>query len=341
MLEGLFRELERLERQTSVPVSLPPDRDGYFDRECPAPRCEFVFKVHGDDWRNIVRDEEVFCPRCRATKPATHWHTKEQAKSITEQAMSEVAGRLRAALLDDAAKLNRPRRSNDFVSIRLEVSGRPIRVPLPRKALDPMRVRITCDQCACRYAVIGSAFFCPACGHSAAEGVFAQSIGVIRETLGRLAGIKKAIPDADQAENTGRLIVEGSLPTAVMAFQRFAEAIYERASGLGSPRRNLFQSLDAGSDLWEEAFGVAYGKHLAPRELQRLRVAFQQRHLLAHREGIVDEEYLRRSGDGSYAEGQRIVVHAPHVLDAIDLIEKLAAGLAADAQRKVGETSSQ
>lgn len=43
---------------------------------------------------------------------------------------------------------------------------------------------------------------------------------------------------------------------------------------------------------------------LGAEEMTRLRVYFQQRHLLAHRQGIVDEEYNRRCGDNDYAVGQ-------------------------------------
>ena len=40
----------------------------------------------------------------------------------------------------------------------------------------PMRLKIACAICRCRYAVIGSAFFGPACGDSAADTVFAPAL---------------------------------------------------------------------------------------------------------------------------------------------------------------------
>ena len=62
-------------------------------------------------------------------------------------------------------------------------------------------------------------------------------------------------------------------------------------------------------------------------DLQRL---FQQRHLLAHREGLVDADYLAKSGDATYAVGQRLIVREATVLRLTELIEKLVAGLRPD-----------
>jgi hypothetical protein len=53
----MFDETTRVTRklgETGLQVGIPMDAEGYLDRECPAPACEFEFKVHGDDWRNIV-----------------------------------------------------------------------------------------------------------------------------------------------------------------------------------------------------------------------------------------------------------------------------------------------
>ena len=44
MFEETLRELKRLQgAQVAVPV--PADADGYLDRECPAEKCLFGFKV--------------------------------------------------------------------------------------------------------------------------------------------------------------------------------------------------------------------------------------------------------------------------------------------------------
>lgn len=62
MFDELIRELRRLEGKHQVSVPMSADPEGYFDRECPSPECQSQFKVHEDDWRDKVRDEEAFCP---------------------------------------------------------------------------------------------------------------------------------------------------------------------------------------------------------------------------------------------------------------------------------------
>ncbi|MDE4599681.1 hypothetical protein [Sinorhizobium meliloti] len=56
---------------------------------------------------------------------------------------------------------------------------------------------------------------------------------------------------------------------------------------------------------------------------------FQQRHLLAHQQGIVDADYVSRSGDGAYVPGQRLIIKPSAVLDFVDIIEKLGRELIA------------
>jgi len=64
--------------------------------------------------------------------------------------------------------------------------------------------------------------------------------------------------------------------------------------------------------------------------MDRLRRMFQQRHLLAHREGVVDQDYIDRSGDTSYRVGQRLVVRDDAVLAFANDLEQLSIGLKDD-----------
>jgi len=190
-------------------------------------------------------------------------------------------------------------------------------------------VEITCPACTCRYAVIGAAFFCPACGHNAADLMFTQSIGSIRNALDAIPGLRAAIPDCDIAETTVRLIIEYGLQNAITAFQRYAEALYAaRFPALPAPRRNAFQNLSEGSSLWHAASGKQYSNNMTTAELNTLTRYLQQRHLLAHREGLVDADCITRSGDTSYREGQRLVVREASVRECLTLVEILARGMA-------------
>ncbi len=330
MFEETIRILRKLDRTTSIPVSISYDEEGYFDRECPSEECEFQFKVLLEDWKAKVRDEEVFCPFCGHAADSTEWNTEEQIEHLKQAAIEHLRSTVGSALRRDAERWNRRQPRNNFISVTMKVDSRPQQIALPPTAAEPMRLKIVCSACECRYAVIGAAYFCPSCGHNAADQVFAQTIAGIRQSLWALSEVRAAIPDPDAVESTSRLIIESGHQNAVTAFQRCAEALFATLPSSPIARRNAFQNLAEGSQLWQEQTGKSYRDHLSEDELNRLTQSFQQRHLLAHTQGIVDQDYLSKSGDTRYRLGQRIVVRPPMVQDTLDLIERLVAGLKAE-----------
>lgn len=327
MFDNLIRELRRLEQQKSVSVPIEADADGYLDRECPAPECLFLFKVHEDDWSNIVRDEEIFCPSCRHAAPSRSWYTTAQAEEAPKYALAQLQNRINNAMRADAAASKQRQKRNSFINITLDVKGGRKVVSLPVAAADPMRLRTACEDCGCRYSYIGAAYFCPSCGSNSASHTFSQTLVSIR-TAAALGPTLRASMDADEAEVITRSLLEKAMQDTVTSFQRLCEQLFEQRNG--SPaRRNAFQRLDHGSDLWRAEFGVGYDDLMSEAELVMLRRYFQQRHLLSHQQGIVDQDYITRSGDTHYREGQRLIIRDKAVDEFADLIEKLGSELIA------------
>ena len=326
MFRDLKRVLRQLEGTHTVPVSVEVDDDGYFDRQCHKPDCMFLFKVHVEDWIEKVGEEAV-CPFCGHFANSAEWSTQEQTDHHRSIAAAHFGNPIRQALKRDADRWNRAQPRKSFVKITMSPEGRPLLVSLPPAAADPMKLTIQCSECDCRYAVIGAAFFCPACSNSGAEVVIEQTLSGIRGSISALADVRVAISDPDIAENTVRLIIESGLQNAVTAFQRYAEALYARAAPQATPRRNVFQNISGGSALWFSATGKNYSEHLTTAEFATLRRAFQQRHLLAHTQGIVDQDYIELSGDTSRAVGERLVVGEAAVINFLDVVEKLAENL--------------
>ena len=127
-----------------------------------------------------------------------------------------------------------------------------------------------------------------------------------------------------------RSLVEHGLQNAVTVFQRYAEALYSQLVSAPKPRRNVFQNVAEGSELWCNATGKRYSNYLTSAEMSVLKRAFQQRHLLAHTQGIVDQDYIANSGDTSHQPGQRLVLREAAVRYYLDCIEKLARGVLED-----------
>ena len=163
MFENLITEMERLNGQ-SVSVPIETDDHGYIDKQCPDEDCEFIYKVNEDDWSNIFKDEAVWCPLCRHEAPADQWFTIDQVEHAKAEALAVVKGKVNNALRSSAQKFNRKQPRNSFISMSMKVSGGLKRThTIPASAAEPMQLEIQCEECKSWFAVIGSAYFCPAC----------------------------------------------------------------------------------------------------------------------------------------------------------------------------------
>ena len=146
-----------------------------------------------------------------------------------------------------------------------------------------------------------------------------DSLGIIRQAMIESTG-------KDEAETTCRSLLETCISDGVVAFQKFCEGLYV---DFGEPAFNAFQRLDQGSDLWKEAIGYGYEDWLGLDELNGLKVLYQKRHILAHNDGIVDAQYIKKSGDEAYKEGQRIVVSERDIGELLAYLDKLGSALKA------------
>lgn len=327
MFKDLIKELERMNGQ-SVSVPIHSDEKGYIDKQCPEEACEFIFKVNEKDWGNIFKDEAVWCPMCRREAPADQWFTIDQVKHAKEEAFAIAQGKIHNAMRSGAQKFNRKQSRNSFISMSMKVTGGPKRThAIPAKAAELMQLEIQCEECCSRFAVIGSAYFCPACGHNSVTRTFSDSLRKIRAKKDNVELIRTALSESvgkDDAEVTCRSIIETCISDGVVAFQKYCEGMYAR---FGNAPFNAFQRLDQASSLWEKAVQKGFDAWLSSDELKKLAIIYQKRHLLAHNEGIVDERYIEKSGDATYKSGQRIVIRDKDIDLLLSALQKLGSGI--------------
>lgn len=128
-----------------------------------------------------------------------------------------------------------------------------------------------------------------------------------------------------------------SLTDGIMYFGRrcciskYCEGLYEP---YGKAPFNAFQRLQQGSELWNKALNECYSDWLSDQELSDLNILFQKRHILSHNEGIVDEIYIKKSGDASYKVNQRIVVSNRDIDLLLICLEKMSHGLVAAIKKR-------
>jgi RNA polymerase subunit RPABC4/transcription elongation factor Spt4 len=327
MFEDLIKEMERINGQ-SVSVPIESDENGYIDKQCPSEECQFIFKVNEEDWENIFKNEAVWCPLCRHEAPADQWFTIEQVEHAKAEALAIVKGKISNAIRSDAQKFNQRQPRNSFISMSMKVNGGISRTfAIPAKAAELMQLEIQCEECNSRFAVIGSAYFCPACGHNSVTQTFVDSLRKIKAKKDSIEIVKNALTESmgkDEAELTCRSLLETCISDGVVAFQKYCEGMYVR---FGTAPFNAFQRLEQGSNIWFEVLQKGYSDWLTNDELAELKILFQKRHILAHNEGIVDNQYITKSEDVSYKEGQRIVVSERNIDALISSLEKLGSGI--------------
>ena len=333
MFDPLLRELRDLERATSISVKIETDEKGYLDRCCPSTGCNAHFKVFSEDWSEIVSDKVAYCPRCGHSAVVANWDTPAQKRRIERTARNHVQKRIDAALQRGVRQFNARQQKNDLVKITM--SYRPSHPPLlvPKRASEVMTQEYQCTNCRCKYASIGAAFFCPTCGNNSILETFGNSIETVMKTIAAIPSLRQKMEDMsgkDTAEDMVRQIIENNLVKVVASFQKYAEVCFFKLANTSSLsiRPNLFQNIGESDKVWRDATATGYVDILGAHEYQRLVIYFQQRHVLEHQDGFIDQRYIDRSGDTRFRVGQRLVVRESNVLDLVSIIQRLSKGIA-------------
>ena len=312
-----------------IPITIHSDEKGYFDRECPNENCLYTFKINMQDWKEKISDDEVHCPMCGHIDTADKWWTQEQLESMQEIAASYTMSMITKELDKAFGKLARSTRNNKFLKITYKPSRKITFQNNPIGQSEEWETDITCEKCGTRYSVIGSAYFCPCCGHNSAVSAFNESTDSIEKMLKSLPEMKQLLTESygrDKAETMCRGLLESSLGDIVSSFQKFASCHYDKLTGEIS-RVNDFQIVEKGSQLFKDATGKGYEEWLSDKELHDMNMFFQRRHLIEHNNGMVDQKYVDKSGDNSYVIGQRLVVKESDAYALLAIIKKLAIGL--------------
>ena len=214
MFKQLINEFKELKRTGQIAVPIQSDEDGYLDKECPNEDCLFQFKVDKADWKDLFKEEKVFCPLCRHEAKSDAWFTTEQTEQAKEQTLKHIHGRINKALVQDARDFNSKQPRNSFIKMSVKVTGtKPMHYIVPIPSKEEMQLKIQCKVCNAKYAVIGSAFFCHCCGHNSAEETFDNSLKKIQDKIKNIPIIRKAVETVskDEAETTCRSLIETSL----------------------------------------------------------------------------------------------------------------------------------
>lgn len=170
--------------------------------------------------------------------------------------------------------------------------------------------------------------FCPWCGppETPPHAVFEDNLAAQRRLLALVDELPEEARASVAAAGGVTALTERALTGIVAATQNLAKRLHAQA-GKEPAKGNPWQNIDRLRKQWLSDFDRDPLDGLFAATVETLRLAFSRRHVLEHDGGVVDERYLRETGEGTIGRRLRIrPVFVQQVLDAVVILaERLEA----------------
>ena len=311
-MKQAMQHLRRLGNEVSVPIAA--DDHGFTGRECPKPDCEGYFKIVSGT--GLEGEALPFhCPYCGHTTGHEEFWTQEQIRYAKSVAMRRISDAIRKDL--KTLEFEHKPRGPFGIGISMKVKSGP-RLPIHHYREKELETTIVCRNCTLRYAVYGVFAFCPDCGRHNSVEILEKNL----EIVGKMLDLAKS-HDIDLAER----LVENALEDCVSAFDGFGRELCrvhaERTPNPERAYRIRFQNMDKARDELR-GLGVNLTEGLAGQAWEKAIRLFQKRHVIAHKLGVVDQEYLDRTGDNHTMRGRKIRVSAAEVAELSETLMAIA-----------------
>jgi len=316
--------LRRLGNSISIPI--PADENAFTGHECPQSECEGYFKI---ELGTGLKGEGLpcHCPYCGHIAGPDHFWTKEQIEYAKSVAMRKITD----ALHKDLKKLEFDHKPKGAFGIGISMKVKPGRAtPIHYYREKQLETEVVCDHCTLRYSVYGVFAFCPDCGQHNSLQILAKNLEVVGKMLDLAAGAEK-----DLAEK----LIENALEDCVSAFDGFGRELCRlhanRARSPAKAEKMSFQNLEGAKTTFLDLFGIDLSAEVASEEWRAAAIGFQKRHLVTHKLGVVDQEYITKTGDTRAVVGRKIGIGADEVKGLARIINTLAPRISADLQKLV------
>jgi hypothetical protein len=294
--------LDNLGKQFSIPISAADD--GYLGRECPVQACHGYFKI--TPGTGVKGPAPCYCPYCGHKGESNTFFTQEQI----EYAKSVVLRKVTDAVHRDLKSLEFEHKPQGLFGIGLSLKvQRSSPLPIRYYREKELETAITCDSCTLRYAIYGVFGWCPDCGVHNSLQILVKNLELARKELALAASA-----EADLANH----LIGDALENAVSALDGFGRELLQRKS-----IEMRFQNLIAARRKVQDALGFDFADALSPDEWDTACRAFQKRHVLAHKMGVIDEDYVQKANDPEAILGRRVALNQAEVEASISIVEAL------------------
>jgi hypothetical protein len=306
-----MRYLRNLRSQFKV--SLPTDESGYLGRECPNAGCKGYFKIVPGTGLSGLTD--CHCPYCGHTAAQSEFATPDQIKYAKSIAVREITD----AAVKDLKSLEFDIRPKGAFGVGLSMKVKPGRQhPIHRYREKALETHVECAGCTLKYAVFGVFAYCPDCRQHNSLQILGKNLELVAKMLDMTA-----TADAEVAER----LIGNALEDCVSAFDGFAREICRvhaaKSCDPAKAEKVSFQNLEGAKRNLTGLFGFDLAADLTVEEWKAAVRGFQKRHLLSHKMGVVDGEYVRKSGDTEGVVGRKINVDAEEVRELVRITGKL------------------
>ena len=322
--------MEHLRRLgTSISISIPPDENRFTGRECPLAECEGYFKIElgtGLEGEGLP----CHCPYCGHAAGHDHFWTREQIEYVRSVARRRITDAIRK----DLKKLEfdyKPRGAFGIgFSLKLKRGPQP---PIRYYREKQLETEVVCRNCTLRYSVYGVFGFCPDCGQHNSIQILQKSLEVVGKMLEMATRVERAVAER---------LIENALEDCVSTFDGFGRELCRihanKARNPSKAERMNFQNLETARERFLSLFGFDLSAEVARDEWRAAVVAFQKRHLIAHRFGVVDQDYMDKTSDFGAVVGRKVTVDVDEVERLAQTVNTLAPRAGAWLQKLDGES---
>ncbi len=319
--------LQRLGNSISIPI--PADENGFTGRECAQLDCEGYFKI---ELGTGLKGEGLpcHCPYCGHTAGHDQFSTKEQIEYATSVAMRKFTD----ALHKNLKKMEFDHRPKGAFGIGLSMKVKPgSPPPIHYYREKQLETEVVCFNCTLRYSVYGVFAFCPDCGQHNSLQILAKNLEMVGKMLDLATGAEKELAEK---------LIENALEDCVSAFDGFGRELCRvHATKARNPARSgkmNFQNLEGARTNFLDLFGIDLSADVPPAEWRVAVRGFQKRHLVAHKMGVVDQDYITKTDDVEAVVGRKIGIGIEEVRGLARIISELARRLP-DNLQKPGKNS--
>jgi hypothetical protein len=298
-------------------VTIPQDEEGLTGRECPVQECLGVFKV---EFGTGLKGEGLpcHCPYCGHVGPHNRFFTQDQIEYAKSIALNEITSTFLRQLKKH--EFNHPARGPFGIGISLKVTGRP--TPIHRYREKQLETVVVCERCTLRYAIYGVFGYCPDCGVHNSLQILEKNLEIVAKQLTWAESVE---PDLSAH------LIGDALENAVSAFDGFGRELCHvarlKAADPSQADKVSFQNIATARDRVQELFGFNLAGAISDVDWASVVKGFQKRHLVAHKMGVVDQAYVKMTGDTTDVVGRKVRLDRKEVEHLARLLRIIGAEL--------------